>query len=71
MVVQLDRHFCDFLFAYLHTRSLLEKESRKGVCSKRKELAPSGSAVKGKNLLPQGANSFLLEQTPFQKGNPF
>ena len=22
----------------------------------------------GKNLLPWGANSFLLEQTPFQKG---
>ena len=24
-------------------------------------------ALKGKNLLPVGANSFLLEQTPFQK----
>ena len=27
-----------------------------------------GSAVKAKNLLSLGANSFLLEQTPFQKG---
>ena len=26
-----------------------------------------GSAVKGKNLLPLGANSFLLEQTIFWK----
>ena len=26
------------------------------------------SALKGKNLLPVGANSFLLEQTLFQKG---
>ena len=27
-----------------------------------------GSTLKGKNLLPLGANSFLLEYTPFQKG---
>ena len=27
-----------------------------------------GSTLKGKNLLPMGANSFLLEWTPFQKG---
>ena len=26
-----------------------------------------GSSLKGKNLLPQGANSFLLEKTLFQK----
>ena len=26
-----------------------------------------GSTLKGKNLLPLGANSFLLGQTPFQK----
>ena len=26
------------------------------------------STLKGKNLLPQGTNSFLLERTPFQKG---
>ena len=26
------------------------------------------SALKGKHLLPQGANSFLLVWTPFQKG---
>ena len=33
-------------------------------------LFPSekGSAQKGKNLLPRGANSFLFQQTPFQKG---
>ena len=27
-----------------------------------------GSTLKGKNLLHQGANSFLLELNPFQKG---
>ena len=27
-----------------------------------------GSTLKGKNLLPGGAKSFPLEQTPFQKG---
>ena len=27
-----------------------------------------GSTLKGKNLLPQGANSFLLEKTSFRKG---
>ena len=27
-----------------------------------------GSTLTGKNLLPMGANSFLLEWTPFQKG---
>ena len=27
-----------------------------------------GSSLKGKNLLPLGANSFLLEKIPFQKG---
>ena len=27
-----------------------------------------GSSLKGKNLLPLGANSFLLEQIPFEKG---
>ena len=38
------------------------------VYSKRKEnLLPS--TVRGKNLLPRGANSFLLEKTPFQKGS--
>ena len=26
-----------------------------------------GSTLKGKNVPPLGANSFLLEQTPFQK----
>ena len=26
------------------------------------------STLKGKNLLPLGANSFLLEKTPFHKG---
>ena len=28
-----------------------------------------GSTLEGKNLLTKGANSFLLEQTPFQKGD--
>ena len=27
-----------------------------------------GPTLKGKKLLPLGASSFLLEQTPFQKG---
>ena len=27
-----------------------------------------GSTLKGKNLFPKGANSFLLEMTTFQKG---
>ena len=31
-------------------------------------LSEKGSTLKGKNLLPLGANSFLLEQTLFQKG---
>ena len=31
-------------------------------------LSEKGSDLKEKNLLPYGANSFLLEQTPFQKG---
>ena len=30
-----------------------------------------GSTQKGKNLLPNGANSFLLEQTPFREGLAF
>ena len=29
----------------------------------------SGSTLKGKNLLPLGANSFLSELSPFQKGS--
>ena len=29
-------------------------------------LFEKGSTLKGKHLLPQGANSFLLEKTPFQ-----
>ena len=34
-------------------------------------LSPSeeGSTQRGKNFLPVGANSFLLELTPFQKGH--
>ena len=28
-----------------------------------------GSSLKGKNLLPMGANSFLFEKTPIQKGH--
>ena len=37
-------YFVNFLFAFLHTRSLLI----------------TGSTIKGKNVLPLGANSFLL-----------
>ena len=33
-----------------------------------KVLHNKESTLKGKNLLPWGANSFLLEKTPFQKG---
>ena len=45
--------FSNFLFAFLHTN-----------------IDPSEkvSTLKGKNLLPKGANSFLLEYPPFQKG---
>ena len=43
-----------------------------GKCSTLTEFAPlpskMESTLKGKNLLPREANSFLLEQTPFQKG---
>ena len=31
-------------------------------------LSEKGFTLKGKNLLPLGANSFLLKYTPFQKG---
>ena len=31
-------------------------------------LFEKGSTLKGKNLLPGGANSFLLELTPIRKG---
>ena len=34
-----------------------------------KPHAVKGSTLKGKNLLPRGANSFLLEETSFQKGD--
>ena len=30
-------------------------------------LSEKGSTLNGKNLLPKGANSFLLVKTPFQK----
>ena len=43
--------------------------SREKTLSKQFYLpSEKGSTLKGKNLLPLGANSFLLEQTPFQKG---
>ena len=72
-------NFCDFLFASLHTKFLLKRGKKwlpltymyKGVYPKRKELAPlsgKGSTLKEKKLLPRGATSFLLEQTPLQKG---
>ena len=45
--------FCDFLLTFQHTNPLLKK---------------GGSTLKGKNLLPREANSFLLEKILFQKG---
>ena len=60
----------------LKGRNLLPFPFWKGDHSKRKEFAPKNvlpfhfwkrSTLKGKNLLPREANSFLLEQTPFQK----
>ena len=35
--------------------------SEKRVLSKRGKILPKGSTLKGKNLLPLGANSFLVE----------
>ena len=46
-------NFCDFLFALLYTNPYPKK----------------GSTLKGKNLLPIGANSFLLEEIPFSDGS--
>ena len=37
------------------------------ILSKRFVRSEKGATLKEKNLLPLGANSFLLEQTPFQK----
>ena len=37
--------------------------NKNGVCL----ASEKWSILKGKNLLPVGANSFLLEKTPFQK----
>ena len=37
----------------------------KGSTLKGKNVLLQGSILKEKNLLPVGANSFLLEQTPF------
>ena len=39
-------NFCDFLFAFLHTEKVYSSQKK--------------STLKGKNLLPMGANSFLL-----------
>ena len=49
-------NFCDFLFAFLLMHSCLPNPFKKGVCPK------------GQNLLLLGANSFLWEQTSFQRG---
>ena len=42
---------CDFLFAFLYAKSLFENRY----------------TLKGKNLLPLGANSFLLEYILFKR----
>ena len=44
VLVYMRDNFCNFLFGFLHTHSLLEK----------------GSALKGNNFVPFEANSFLL-----------
>ena len=46
-------NFCDFPFAFLHIKSRLKEKQR--------------STLKGKHLLPLGANAFLFEQTLLQK----
>ena len=50
----MEDNFCDFLFAFLHVKHILP-------------ISGEGFTLKGKNLLPNAANSFFLEQTPFQK----
>ena len=40
----------------------------KGVCFKKKAFDPKMVYSKRKEFAPMGANSFLLEQTSFQKG---
>ena len=47
-------NFCDFLFAYLHSNTLLKR----GLLQKGRICSPH----------PLGANCFLLEETSFQKG---
>ena len=47
-------NFYDFLFTFPAYKIVSEK----------------GSTLKGKNLLPLGANSFLLQYTHFQKSRP-
>ena len=46
-------NFSDFQFSFLYNKSLLKMDVFK----------------KGKNLLPRGAHSFLLELTPFLEGS--
>ena len=46
-------NFSDLMFVFLSTAVPSEKVS----------------TLKGKNLLPTGANVFLLEQTPFSEGS--
>ena len=46
----------------------MDTHSGKATLSKLFCLFETRSTLKGKNLLPRGANSFLLELTSFQKG---
>ena len=49
----------------------LETLSRETTWSELYRLpSEKGSTLKGKNFLPWGANSFLLEQTPSEEGLP-
>ena len=58
-------NFYDFLSVFLCTKPLIKRSALKG----KNMLAPceKGSTLKGNNLLPRGANSFLLELTFFRR----
>ena len=61
-------HLPHFLFAFLNTKPLLKTFTTLPVCfSEHQTPSEKGSTLKGKNLLPRAANSFLLEWTYFKK----
>ena len=55
---------CIFIFLYLMGINTLLREVKICFCLP----SEKESSLKGKNLLPLGANSFLLQLTTFQKG---